>query len=113
MAARKQISKAVKAPLSSQTQADARPDSFHDLEGELCDVTNMAGILCDMVEALVTQKPPVRLGETHVFCNEDDRHKLAYAAHETAEQLLALKARFYRIYEGDNEQKRAAKGGGA
>ena len=32
-------------------------------------------------------------------------------SYQTAEQLVALKARVYRIYEADNEQNRAAKGG--
>lgn len=103
----KQVTDGTARNAPSLTQAEPRPDSFHDLEGDLCDATNMAGILWDRVQDLVTQVPPVRIGETHLFCGKDDRDKLAYAACEVSGQLLALKDRFYAIYNAESEGKKS------
>jgi hypothetical protein len=97
------------APSLSQAPAQsAHPASIGDLEGPAYNAAAMAGILCDMVEALVTQQPPVRFGEYHLFCDETARAKLSYAAHEVSEITAALKQQFYSIYSAELEGKREA-----
>ena len=83
----------------------ARKDNFHDLEGNICDATAITGILSDIVEGLITNDRPPSM-QSFVYLPKENEDRLSYAAHEASAQLLALKDRFYGIYDSERNTKR-------